>query len=172
MNQSSASQQLQTINDLLLYRLSRLNVKAGAMVVRLCEGGHGVTRREWGVIGHLREKGPLAPSALAEHFELDRARTSRMVTSLVKKGLITRQAQQGNRRQATLALTPAGLQIYEQLMPQVQDINRRILTVLSAAEMAQLDGFIRRLHASVETVSLTLDAQLPKTHRRLGQRRP
>ena len=35
-------------NDLLMYRLNRLLAVAGSLVVRLCEGGYGITRREWG----------------------------------------------------------------------------------------------------------------------------
>ena len=168
---SSRSQSLRSINDLLLYRLGRLSANAGAMVVRLCEGNYGITRREWGVIGHLHEQGPLTPSALAVRFELDRARTSRMVTSLVTKGLVTRQTVPGNRRQAVLELTPAALALYDELMPQVQDINRRILSTLSADEMARLDNYMERLHSRIGEVRQELDAALPRTQRRLGQRR-
>ncbi len=171
MDPLTPSHRLGSINDLLLYRLGRLSAIAGAMVVRLCEGGYGITRREWGVIGHLQEQGPLAPSALAERFQIDRARASRMVTSLVDKGLISRQELPGNRRQAMLQITPQGTALYEALMPQVQDINRRVLQVLSTTEMGQLDDFISRLHRSAEGVSAALDEALPKAQRRLGQRR-
>lgn len=170
MTDPTPSHRLQTINDLLLFRLNRLASLAGGMVVRLCEGGYGITRREWGVVGHLREQGPLAPSALAERFQLDRARTSRLVTSLVDKGLITREVLPGNRRQALLRLTPAGAALYDQVMPQVQEINRRILAALSEAEMAQLDGLIGRLQVSADQLRQALDGELPRTQRRLGQR--
>lgn len=55
----SPSQRLASIEDLLLYRLGRLASVGGAMVVRLCEGGYGITRREWAVIGQLYEGGSL-----------------------------------------------------------------------------------------------------------------
>lgn len=73
----SPSQRLASIEDLLLYRLGRLASVGGAMVVRLCEGGYGITRREWAVIGQLYEGGSLPPSVLAERMHRDRARTSR-----------------------------------------------------------------------------------------------
>ncbi len=171
MPEPTPSHRLQSINDLLLFRLGRLSGIASTMVVRLCEGGHGITRREWGVVGHLYEQGPMAPSALAEQFQLDRARTSRLVTSLVDKGLVVREVPPGNRRQAVLRLSPAGEALYAQLMPQVQDINRRILSALSDAEMTQFDGFISRLRASADQLRQALDAELPKAQRRLGQRR-
>lgn len=171
MNPASASTRLSSINELLLYRLSRLSSQAGAMVVRLCEGGYGITRREWGAIGHLREQGPLTPSALAEHFQLDRAPTSRMISSLVGKGLIVRQTRPDNRRQALLEITNEGSELYDKLMPQVQEINRRVLQVLSPTEMALLDELIARLHLSAGQLRGEMDAELPRTQRRLGQRR-
>ncbi|MDP1684812.1 MAG: MarR family transcriptional regulator, partial [Hydrogenophaga sp.] len=33
--------------DLLLYRLYRIHVTAGRLVVHLCESEFGITRREW-----------------------------------------------------------------------------------------------------------------------------
>lgn len=171
MNEPSPSHRLGRIDELLLYRLGRLNAQAGAIVVRLCEGGYGITRREWGVIGHLYEQGVLAPSALAERFQLDRARTSRTIGSLVEKGLITRTPQAGNRKQALVDLTAEGRALYEALMPQVKDINQRLLQVLSPDEMAQLDGLLGRLHASAEALRLALDDELPRAHRRLGRKR-
>lgn len=172
MTVPTPSHRLQTIDDLLLYRISRLSRHAGGMVIRLCEGGYGISRREWGVLGHLREQGALSPSALAERFMLDRARTSRLVTSLVDKGLILREAHPTNRRQALLRLSPEGEALHAQLMPQVQEINRRILEALSTQEMAQLDGFIGRLEASADALRQQLDGELPRAQRRLGQRRP
>ena len=94
-----------------------------------------------------------------------------MIGSLLEKGLIVRDTLPGNRKQAQVALTPAGHALFEELMPQVQEINRQVLKVLSDAEMAQLDDFIRRLHISSEALRQELDAQLPRTQRRLGQRR-
>ena len=37
------------LDDLLLYRLSRLLAVGGSPVIRLCEGRFGITRREWRV---------------------------------------------------------------------------------------------------------------------------
>ena len=68
----SPSQRLASIDDLLLYRLGRLSSTAGALVVRLCEGGYGITRREWAVVAQLYENGGLPPSVLAERMQARR----------------------------------------------------------------------------------------------------
>ena len=83
----SPSQRLASIDDLLLYRLGRLSSTAGALVVRLCEGGYGITRREWAVVAQLYENGGLPPSVLAERMHRDRART---LVDAMNAGLATR----------------------------------------------------------------------------------
>ena len=85
-------------NDLLMYRLNRLLAVAGSLVVRLCEGGYGITRREWGLLMMLNQYPATPPAELARRLGLDRSRTSRAITSLQAKKLITRQAMPGDAR--------------------------------------------------------------------------
>ena len=76
-----------TIDDLFLYRISRLLVTGGAQVIRLCEGTFGITRREWRILALLAQGDGLLSSELAGRAQLDRARTSRAVTALAAKQL-------------------------------------------------------------------------------------
>ena len=82
-------------------------------VTRLCEGLHGITRREWRVIALLAQHGAMRSSQRAEQALLDRARTSKAVSSLVDKQLVdkwlvSRSAAAGDGRQLRLALTERG----------------------------------------------------------------
>jgi DNA-binding MarR family transcriptional regulator len=165
----SPSQRLATIDDLLLYRLSQLSAAAGAMVVRLCEGSHGVTRREWGVVAQLYGHQGLLPSELAERMRRDRARTSRALTALLGKGLIERVTLPHDRRSARVSLTPAGRQLYEVLMPQVQAINAQLVSVLSADEVAAFDDVLERLRQQANAMQGQWDLVLPKANRHLGR---
>jgi DNA-binding MarR family transcriptional regulator len=166
----SPSQRLASIDDLLLYRLGRLSSVAGAMVVRLCEGGHGITRREWAVVGHLYENGSMPPSALAERMQRDRARTSRTLTGLVQKQLVLRTIPANDRRSALVSLTPTGRQLYDALMPQIQRINSQIVSALQPEEVACFDGCLERLQAQAQVLNAQLSPDLPKANRRQGQR--
>jgi len=157
------------LDDLLLYKLSRLLSVGGSLVIRLCEGRFGITRREWRVIARLAREPDLLSSELAERIQLDRARTSRAVTSLVAKKLLKREAGAADRRQARLALTPAGLALYRELFPLVCEINRGLLTPLSSLDVQQLDANLaamqRRADAMVQGA-----AELPRADRRRGGR--
>lgn len=166
----SPSQRLASIEDLLLYRVSRLSSVAGAMVVRLCEGGYGITRREWGVVAQLYENGSLPPSALAERMHRDRARTSRTLTALVQKQLVLRTIPANDRRSALVGITPEGRALYEALMPQIQSINSQILDALQPDAVAQFDEALDRLQARAQSLVAELSPDLPKANRRQGQR--
>ena len=156
------------IDDLLLYRVSRLLAVAGHMVIRLCEGRFGITRREWRIVALLAHEEGLLSSQLAERAQLDRARTSRAVTSLVSKRLVRREVGQGDRRQARLALTPQGRTLYESLFPLVCEINHDLLEPLAAKDVAGLDRSLARMQARAE--QMVQEMPLPKADRRRGGR--
>ena len=153
-----------TLDDLLLYRTSRLLSVAGSMVIRLCEGRFDITRREWRLIATLAGHGALGSSQLAEHAQLDRARTSRAVSSLVDKGLVSREQPAGDRRHVLLRLTARGTKLHAELYPLVCAINTELLGALDTAEAALLDDMLQRLHARGE--AMVAAADLPKADRR------
>ncbi len=154
------------MHDLLLFRLSRLLAIGGAPVIRLCEGRYGITRREWRVLALLAREDGLRSSDLAQRAQLDRARTSKAVTSLVAKQLVRRETRAGDRRQAFLALTPAGRSLFESLFPEVLRIHHDLLSGLDDGEVALLDTLLDRLQHQAD--ALSAQAELPKADRRRG----
>jgi DNA-binding MarR family transcriptional regulator len=158
----------QRVEELLLYRVNRFYAAAGAMVVRVCEGQFGITRREWRLIAWLADAGELSPSALAERASLDRARTSRAISSLVTKGLALRQVVASDRRLATVKLSARGRALHAQLMPRVAGINRALLAPLGDADVARLDHLLERLQA--RAAELLASEDWPKAQRRRGRR--
>jgi DNA-binding MarR family transcriptional regulator len=163
------SERLASVDDLLLYRLGQFTSAAGAMVVRLCEGGHGITRREWAVLAQLNgQPQGVLPSVLAERMRRDRARTSRTLTALLGKGLIQRMVLPHDRRSVRVSLTPAGQALYDELMPQVQAINARILSVLEPAQKQAFDAALERMRIQAQRLLDEMGPELPKADRRRG----
>ena len=168
---SSDLRQPRRFEDLLLFRLHRLLSLASAPVIRLCEGLHGITRREWGLIATLAQHGPLQSSELARRLGLDPARTSKGVTSLRAKGLVNRTPGGGDRRQAIVSLAPAGLALHDRLFPQVVAINTRLVQALASADIQALDRCLDQLLDGARRQRGTTAVDL-KAQRRLGARRP
>ncbi len=150
-------------SELFLYRLSRLQAVAVAPVGRLCQARHGVSRREWRLVVVLFRHGPMLSSELADVAQLDRARTSRIVTALADKGLIARVVIPSDRRQARVSLTEKGRALYDDFFPVVVELDRQLLLALEPHEIAQLDGLVQRLAARARVNLEALD--LPKLSR-------
>lgn len=155
--------------DLLMYRINRLLAVAGSLVVRLCEGGYGITRREWGLLMMLAQQPDTPPAELALRLGLDRSRTSRAITSLLAKKLITRDAMPGDRRQAVLSLTAAGSAVYDSLFPQVKALNQELLAGLDAQAVQGLDHALAHMYQRAEALVATR-TDVPRTYRLRGGR--
>jgi DNA-binding MarR family transcriptional regulator len=96
----------------------------------------------------------------------DRARTSRTLTALGKKQLVMRTVTPGDRRGARVELTPAGQQLYEDLMPRIQDINGQVLSALQGDEVVQFDDVLARLLLRAQSMVVELSPNWPRANRR------
>ncbi|WP_395317198.1 MarR family winged helix-turn-helix transcriptional regulator [Variovorax sp. UC74_104] len=131
-----------SLDDLLLYRMTRA-VRAGSgMATRLVEGGFGITRREWGMIATLAQEGEMTSSALAALLHLDRVRTSRGLRSLVEKKLVHRRQNAEDRREVHVRLSASGQQLFGRLFPRIAGLNTELLGGISPED---LDAFLRCL---------------------------
>ncbi len=158
----------ETLNDLLLYRMGGVSRAVGSLVVRLCEGRYGITRREWGLLGLLAVQDGQTLTELSERARQDKARCSRIVTSLVEKGLVRSEAKPSNRRQLGLWLTPAGRDLHDQLLPQVRALNQELLQPLSEQEVATLDLLLDRLQGQASAMLEKYQEEWPRTQRHRG----
>ena len=142
-----------TVGDLLNYRLTRLLAASGAMVVRLCEGRYGITRREWRVIAVLAEQGPLSPSQLAQSTHWARARVSALITQLSAKKLLRRLSVQQDARRAQVVLTADGKAVYDALLPQAAAFHREVISALPAEDVASFERALETLTATAERIA-------------------
>ena len=133
--------------DLLLYRLYRIHTTAGRLVVHLCESEFGITRREWRILSFLAEREGALSSQLAEHAMLDRARTSRTLSTLAAKKLVVRQPRPSDRREVHVFLSEEGRRLYGEIFPRVAAINRELVASLSAVQRQHLDMAVDELQA-------------------------
>lgn len=159
------------VDDFLNYRLSRLFAASGAMVVRLCEGRYGITRREWRLIALLAAHGAMSPSELAERAHLERARTSRHITELTARKLIRRLRVAGDARRAEVELTDKGRRLYDELLPQSVHFHHEVLSVLSPAELEAFDATLAKLTENAERIAATRPVAEKADRRHGGARR-
>lgn len=150
-------------SDLLLYRLYRIHTTAGRLVVHLCESEFGITRREWRILSFLSENEGALSSQLAEHAMLDRARTSRTLTSLAAKKLVVRRPRPSDRREVHVFLSDEGRRLYGEIYPRVAAINRELVSGLGEAQRRQLDAMVDALQAQAgQMVAASPGTPLPQ----------
>lgn len=137
-------------DDLLNYRIKLLFRMGGAPAVRLCEGGYGITRQQWRFVAALVEDGAMSPSALAERTEIPRTVVSRAIGALIDKGLLERCTNgppSAAARTMRVAASAEGRRLYAELFPRLAEINRRLVEVLDADEVAVFDRCLTKLTA-------------------------
>jgi DNA-binding MarR family transcriptional regulator len=133
----------------------------GSLVTRICEGQFGITRREWAVMAIVSRTPEMQWAELRVRSELDDARLSRAVSSLVDKGL-ARKASRPN-RQICVSLTENGRRIYEEIFPIARDINMDLLREIGTHATETLDTALVMLHRKAE--QLASSTVIPKTDR-------
>jgi len=98
----------------------------------------GITEQQWRILRVLEEYGPQDASTLAERACLLLPSQTRIVQTLLEKGLVTRQADERDRRRQTVAITEAGAAIIEDKLGEAKAIAARIEDVIGKEKLAQL----------------------------------
>jgi DNA-binding MarR family transcriptional regulator len=155
-------------DDLLNFQLKHLLTIGGAPAIRLCEGKFGVTRAEWRLVAALVESGAMNPTALAALTHMEPGRVSLVLTRLLAKGFVERMEEVTDRRRASMRATAAGERLYAELFPQLAEINRRIVSVLSESETQQLEECLRRLTERAQQIYDEGGGVDARANRRLG----
>ncbi|MDT4875791.1 Multidrug resistance operon repressor [compost metagenome] len=119
----------------------------------MCEREFGITRREWRVLSCLADVEGVQSSELAERAMLDRARTSRAITSLTDKGLVRREPKPSDRREVHVYLTDEGRRVYAEVFPRIAAIQRELLAPFSAAQRAQFSELMDLLQAQARRLN-------------------
>ncbi|WP_346914859.1 MarR family transcriptional regulator [uncultured Roseibium sp.] len=98
----------------------------------------GLTEQQWRILRVLDELGPLDSTKLSENASLLLPSQTRIVQTLLEKGLVTRQADPSDRRRQTVAITPAGQQIILDNLDEAQRLAAHIETVLGKETVDRL----------------------------------
>lgn len=134
-----------TIKDLISYRLHRVaNALSRGAALRY-RHDFDVSLGEWRALALLGAKSPQSLKDLSLAAGLDKAQMSRVVTSLVDRGYVYREAEPGARRMVRLELTEAGDDLFRRLIDTAATRNDAYLACLTPEELAALDSILHKL---------------------------
>ncbi|KQV36350.1 MarR family transcriptional regulator [Rhizobium sp. Root1204] len=113
---------------------------------------HGLNMAGFDVLSALRRSGPpysLSAGDLLASMMITSGTMTNRIDQLEKSGLVLRTADPDDARKAIVCLTTEGLERIEQAIVDHVVTQRELLTGLTAREIVQLDGLLRKLTKSL-----------------------
>ncbi|MDO8298349.1 MarR family winged helix-turn-helix transcriptional regulator [Lacisediminimonas sp.] len=96
-------------------------------------------------VRHLEVEGDVSVKQLAEHLHLSGAFATTMIGKLIKRGLVTKEVDPGDRRRLSVKVTAMGHALLSELAPTQRQVNDIQFGCLSKSEFNVLFGLIERL---------------------------
>jgi len=137
------------IRDLFSYRLALLTRINDRQAQNTLLGRYGITLGEWRTLAVVRYLGAPSPRSVARATQQDEGQVSRYVSSLIKRGLLSKTTSTEDRRVNDLAVTETGEALYGNVMEFAWGMNRDMFEDLSREEQKQLVALLDKLFKSV-----------------------
>jgi DNA-binding MarR family transcriptional regulator len=140
------------LDDYLPYLVNRV----GAALVERFTGAalarHGLTIDMWRVLAALANAGSGRQVDLAGMTSIETSTVSRLVTRLVRKGLVTRSRSRTSNREVVVQLSARGRTLVRRLVPVALDLERLASSGVSASKMSAVKRTLRGVYANLATV--------------------
>jgi DNA-binding MarR family transcriptional regulator len=103
----------------------------------------------WRVLAVLANNGSLRQTDLAEMTSIDVSTLSRLITRLVRDGLVKRSRSKADSREVAVALTPNGKNLMTRLVPVAVGLQNAATRKLSKRDLATLKRVLRKMHENL-----------------------
>jgi DNA-binding MarR family transcriptional regulator len=132
------------------YRLYRASKKLQLRLQTRLRALH-MSSSEWSVISVLKAYGALSIGEIVEATLMEQPTSSRVVSRLEKNGLVSRRASTRDSRMALISLTPAGFEVFKQIVPAALRYQELALTGIGRKEMAQVVATLEKIEENIES---------------------
>ena len=133
------------LDDYLPYRLSVAANEVSRLVARAYEGRFGITVPQWRILANLAEHGPSTPLDIGRYTVMDKVTVSRAAQGLLQRGLLERRANGADGRSHILAMSAAGVVLYDEVAPLAAEFERALLDQWSPEDVERLHAQLRLL---------------------------
>jgi DNA-binding MarR family transcriptional regulator len=132
------------------FRLNRLAAEVSAALSIEYRERYGLDIPEWRVLATLGFRGGACTAQYISHCTRTHKSTiSRAVTALMRRRIIERAANENDRREFALQLTPKGRALYQNLIPRLKRREKDILSCLSAGERKDFAAALGKIEQSL-----------------------
>jgi DNA-binding MarR family transcriptional regulator len=103
----------------------------------------------WRVLAALSNRGEQRQIDLVDMTSIDASTMSRLVTRMVRMGLVTRARSKTSSREVVIALTPKGSALVQRLIPIAKELERIASANIAARDMAVAKRALRQIYQNL-----------------------
>ncbi len=133
------------------YRFGLLATRLGNFIAPMYASRHDLTMPAWRSLAVIARYQPLTAKQLATLTSSDAFKVARAIELLVRRGLIDRDLDKSDRRRASLSLSAEGRKVYKDIEKFVVRVERELMAVLDADEVAALRRSLDKLDRQMES---------------------
>ena len=145
--QVSKHPEAQTIEDVMTFRLQRLVAIGERAGDDWSQRLFDLSLNEWRLLALIQARSPSRAGDMADLLLMDKSQMSRVIKSLLGKGLIRSFPDPRDGRALALEPTKAGVTLYSEVFEEVIRGNERVLDVLSEEEARMFNRTLDKLIA-------------------------
>ena len=137
------------LDDYLPYLINRVGVAIAAAYTADTLARRDLSLAMWRVLAALSNNDEQRQIDLVDMTSIDASTMSRLVTRLVRMGLVTRARSKTSSREVLVALSPKGRAQVESLIPIAKSLEKTASAGLSAKEQAVVKRALRRMYENL-----------------------
>ena len=147
--------------DLLSFRLSRVTATNNAIAHRLIRDRFALNHADWRLLSVIVAMAPISLNEAIGPISMNRTQASKILSALVRRGLVLSMTDPGDRRRARLCPTDAGRALHDRVLDFALQRNNVMLGLMTPQEGAMLSAIIDKLQPRLDQILAQLEAGLP-----------
>jgi MarR family transcriptional regulator, organic hydroperoxide resistance regulator len=145
------------LGDYLPYLTNRVGMIVAEQFGEDALAAHGLSIVMWRVMAVLASHGSQRQIDLADLTSIEVSTLSRLVTRLIRKGLVTRTRSVNSNREVAVKLSAKGQSLVSHLIPIALDFEAAAIAGLSSKDIAVLKRCLRRMYGNMKTRAAAVD---------------
>lgn len=141
------------LDDFLPYQMSTTSNAVSVLISNDYKSKFGLKIPEWRVMAVLGSRGVSTQRELVEATLMDKVTVNRAVKNLSDRALLDRSPNNADGRSHHIMLSKTGEELYDQIMPAAEVMERKIMLVLSDDEKAFLSAILEKIKQSADDIA-------------------
>lgn len=123
---------------------------------------HGITYRQWQVLGWLALEGPLSQSDLAQRMRIEPATLVGVLDRMERDGLLVRESCPGDRRKRMIRPLPKAEPVWKTIIASADRVRAKATRGLSSQQVETLNTLLKAVQSNLLANSEAPAAKPPK----------